>query len=67
MGKKRTTEPVPPEDREEHEDLRDFELSLLDEEGCGSVSHVRRVTSRGLEEREARDVPDEAPPGWPGG
>ena len=48
------------------EESSDLESAFLDAQGAGTVSHGRRVRGRGLDENELGDLPDEAPPGWPG-
>lgn len=71
MGrKKKQTEELLPDELDvgdAEEESSDLEAAFLDDQGRGSVSHGRRVRGRGLEERELGDLPDEAPPGWPGG
>lgn len=70
MGEKKRSGEVPvPRDEEdvldESEEPGEFEGTVLDAEGCGR-QHGRRRVTRGLEDRESGDLPDEPPPGYPG-
>ncbi len=69
MGRKKSDPVFPSGEGDEldtEEESSELEASFLDSNGSGATTHGRRVRGRGLDENELGDLPDEAPPGWPG-